>query len=414
MSEAASGLLDADAYRDDFPILSRLVHDDQPLAYLDSAATTQSPRQVVEQWEVVYQQLYSNVHRGAHWLSEESTERYELTRETVRHFINASSTHEIVFTSGTTAAINLVARSWGDAEIKSGDELLVTQMEHHSNLVPWQQLAERSGAQLKFVPVTEEGQLDLEALDRLLSERTRLVAVTHVSNVLGTINPVQEIVSRAKTVDACVLLDAAQSVPHQPVDVQALGVDFLAFSGHKMCGPSGVGVLYGREQLLEKMPPFLGGGSMIHNVTEDGFESAQLPAKFEAGTPPIVPAIVLKSSIDYLEKIGLAQIQQQEAALLSHAHQLLADVDGLQILGPAPEKKAGIVSFVIDGINPGDLSVLLDQQGIAIRAGHHCAMPLHQKLGIASSSRASFYFYNTLAEIDRFVETLKETRQVLG
>jgi len=414
MADAASQRLDADAYRDDFPILSRLVQDDQPLVYLDSAATTQSPRQVVEQWEVVYQQVYSNVHRGAHWLSEESTERYELTRESVREFINASSTHEIVFTSGTTTAINLVARSWGDAEIKAGDELLVTQMEHHSNLVPWQQLAERSGAQLKFIPVTDEGQLDLAALDMLLSERTRLVAVTHVSNVLGTINPVKEIVARAKAVDACVLLDAAQSVPHQPVDVQALGVDFLAFSGHKMCGPSGVGVLYGREQLLDKMPPFLGGGSMIHSVTEEGFEAAHLPAKFEAGTPPIVPVIVLKSAIDYLTKIGLARIQQHEAALLSHAHQLLADVDGLEILGPALERKGGIVSFVIEGMNPGDLSVLLDQQGIAIRAGHHCAMPLHKRLGIASSCRASFYFYNTLAEIERFVETLEKTRQTFG
>ena len=414
MAEAASQRLDADAYRDDFPILSRLVQDDQPLVYLDSAATTQSPRQVVEQWEVVYQQVYSNVHRGAHWLSEESTERYELTRESVREFINARSTHEIVFTSGTTAAINLVARSWGDAEIKAGDELLVTQMEHHSNLVPWQQLAERSGAQLKFIPVTDEGQLDLAALDLLLSERTRLVAVTHVSNVLGTINPVKEIVARAKAVDACVLIDAAQSVPHQPVDVQALGVDFLAFSGHKMCGPSGVGVLYGREQLLDKMPPFLGGGSMIHSVTEEGFEAAHLPAKFEAGTPPIVPVIVLKSAIDYLTKIGLERIQQHEAALLSHAHQLLAGVAGLQILGPAPERKGGIVSFGIEGMNPGDLSVLLDQQGMAIRAGHHCAMPLHKRLGIASSCRASFYFYNTLAEIERFVETLEKTRQTFG
>jgi cysteine desulfurase/selenocysteine lyase len=414
MAEAASQRLDADAYRDDFPILSRLVQDEQPLVYLDSAATAQSPRQVVEQWEVVYQQVYSNVHRGAHWLSEESTERYELTRESVREFINASSTHEIVFTSGTTAAINLVARSWGDAEIKAGDELLVTQMEHHSNLVPWQQLAERSGAQLKFVPVTDEGQLDLAALDLLLSERTRLVAVTHVSNVLGTINPVKEIVARAKAVDACVLLDAAQSVPHQPVDVQALGVDFLAFSGHKMCGPSGVGVLYGREQLLDKMPPFLGGGSMIHSVTEEGFEVAHLPAKFEAGTPPIVPVIVLKSAIDYLTKIGLERIQQHEAALLSHAHQLLAGVDGLQILGPSPERKGGIVSFVIEGMNPGDLSVLLDQQGMAIRAGHHCAMPLHKRLGIASSCRASFYFYNTLADIERFVEILEKTRQTFG
>jgi cysteine desulfurase/selenocysteine lyase len=414
MAESASQPLDADAYRDDFPILSRLVQDEQPLVYLDSAATTQSPRQVVEQWEVVYQQVYSNVHRGAHWLSEESTERYELTRESVREFINANSTHEIVFTSGTTAAINLVARSWGDAEIKAGDELLLTQMEHHSNLVPWQQLAERSGAQLKFIPVTDEGQLDLAALDLLLSERTRLVAVTHVSNVLGTINPVKEIVARAKAVDACVLLDAAQSVPHQPVDVQALGVDFLAFSGHKMCGPSGVGVLYGREQLLDKMPPFLGGGSMIHSVTEEGFEAAHLPAKFEAGTPPIVPVIVLKSAIDYLTKIGLERIQQHEDALLNHAHQLLAGVDGLQILGPAPERKGGIVSFVIEGMNPGDLSVLLDQQGMAIRAGHHCAMPLHKRLGIASSCRASFYFYNTLAEIERFVETLEKTRQTFG
>ena len=414
MAEAASTPLDAEAYRRDFPILARLVHDRQPLVYLDNAATSQSPRQVTEQWEIVYQQYYSNVHRGAHWLSEESTQRYELTREAVRGFINARSTNEIVFTSGTTAAINLVARSWGDAELKPGDELLVTQMEHHSNLVPWQQLAERSGAKLKFVPLTEEGLLELDALESLLSERTRLVAVTHVSNVLGTINPIREIVARAKSVDACVLLDAAQSVPHQPVDVQDLGVDFLAFSGHKMCGPSGVGVLYGDERLLETMPPFLGGGSMIHSVTEEGFEAAQLPAKFEAGTPPIVPVLALQSAIDYLTGIGLERIHQHELALVRQAHQLLGDVEGLRILGPGPESKGGIVSFVIEGIHPLDVSHALDQQGMAIRSGHHCAMPLHQRLNLSASCRASFYFYNTLADIERLVETLEKTKQVFG
>ena len=414
MSETLSLPLDAETYRNDFPILFQLVHDHQPLVYLDNAATAQSPRQVSEQWELVHQQVYSNVHRGAHWLSEETTARYELTREAVREFLNAPSLNEIVFTSGTTASINLVARSWGDAEVKQGDELLVTQMEHHSNLVPWQQLAERSGAQLKFVPMTDDGLLDLEALDHLLTERTRLLALTHMSNVLGTVNPVREITSRAKAVGACVLLDAAQTVPHQPVDVQDLGVDFLAFSGHKMCGPTGVGVLYGREQLLERMPPFLGGGSMIQTVTEEGFEVAQLPAKFEAGTPPIVPVLLLKSAIDYLTGIGLERIHDHERALVQHAHEKLSNVDRLRILGPGLESKGGIVSFIIDGIHPLDISHALDQQGMAIRAGHHCAMPLHQRLDLSASCRASFYFYNTLADIDRLVETLEKAKQLFG
>lgn len=414
MDDAVSLPLDAASYRADFPILAQTIHEHQPLVYLDNAATSQSPRQVTEQWELVYHQYYSNVHRGAHWLSEESTQRYEDTRVAVQQFINAASTNEIVFTSGTTAAINLVARSWGDAEVREGDEILVTQMEHHSNLVPWQQLAARTGARLRFVPITGTGTLDLEGLAGMLNERTRLLAVTHMSNVLGTINPIQQIVQQARAVGARVLLDAAQSVPHQPVDVQELGVDFLAFSGHKMCGPSGVGVLYGREQLLEEMPPFLGGGSMIDTVNEEGFTTARLPAKFEAGTPPIVPVLALKSAINYLEEIGLEQIHRHELALVEHAHRLLAAVDGLRILGPDPGAKGGIVSFVMEGIHPLDVSHALDQQGMAIRSGHHCAMPLHEQLGVPASCRASFYFYNTLEDLERLVETLGKARQLFG
>jgi len=414
MADVVSLPLDAARYRADFPILAQTIHEHQQLIYLDNAASSQSPRQVVEQWEQVYYQYYSNVHRGAHWLSEESTQRYEDTRLAVQQLVNAASTNEIIFTSGTTAAINLVARSWGDAEVREGDEILVTQMEHHSNLVPWQQLAARTGAQLKFVPVTATGTLDLEGLAGILTERTRLLAITHMSNVLGTINPIRQIVELANAVDARVLLDAAQSIPHQPVDVQELGVDFLAFSGHKMCGPSGVGVLYGREQLLEEMPPFLGGGSMIDTVSEEGFTTARLPAKFEAGTPPIVPVLALKSAIDYLSGIGLEQIHRHESALVEHAHRLLAPVDGLRILGPEPAAKGGIVSFVMEGIHPLDVSHALDQQGVAIRSGHHCAMPLHEKLGVPASCRASFYFYNTVEDIERLVETLGKARQLFG
>jgi cysteine desulfurase/selenocysteine lyase len=404
--------LDADLYRGDFPILSTVLHGDQPLVYLDNAATTQRPRQVIEKLVEVYERHYANVHRGVHWLSDQSTDMFEEAREKVRRFINAGSPPEVIFTTGCTMAINLVARSWGDQNVRAGDEILITEMEHHSNSVPWHQLAERTGAVVRHIPLTEEGLLDLDALGDLLTNRTRIVAVTAISNVLGTINPVEEIVRRAHDTGALVLVDAAQSVPHQKTDVQAMGADFVAFSGHKMLGPSGVGVLYGRLDLLEAMPPFLGGGSMIRRVTLDGFEPADPPAKFEAGTPPIVPAIGLGAAIDYLEAIGLEKIHRYEQHLAAQAHALLEEVGGVQFLGPAPAEKAGIVSFIVEGIHAHDIAQILDRHGVAIRAGHHCAMPLHKRLGVVASNRASFYFYNTPDEVEKLAAALKDAKRI--
>ncbi|MEQ8786917.1 MAG: cysteine desulfurase [Pirellulaceae bacterium] len=406
--------LDPVALRADFPILQQTIHGDKPLVYLDNAASTQRPREVIDALVEVYQQHYANVHRGIHWLSDQSTERYEIARERVRGFIGADKMTEVIFTSGTTAGINLVARSWGDANVRPGDEILLTEMEHHSNIVPWQQLAERTGCTIRFLPITDDGLLRMDLLDEFLTERTKLVALAAVSNVLGTINPVSEIARRAHAVGALVLVDAAQSVPHMKTDVRQLGVDFLAFSGHKMLGPSGVGVLYGREQLLEAMPPFLGGGSMIRYVRKDGFTSADLPAKFEAGTPPIADAICMTAAIDYLERIGFDAIPAHEHLLAERAHDLLAKIDGLSFVGPSPDKKAGIVSFVLDKPHSHDVAQLLDGNGIAIRAGHHCTMPLHERLGIDSSNRASFYFYNTPDDVDKLGEALLGIKEFFG
>ena len=413
MAESQTSVpLDPDAIRGDFPILSTVLHGDRPLVYLDNAATTQRPRQVIQALVDVYEQKYANVHRGIHWLADQSTDLFEDAREKVRRFIGAAHREEIIFTHGTTESINLVARSWGDAFIGAGDEIILTEMEHHSNIVPWQQLAERTGAVIRWVPITDDGLLMTERFDSLLSERTKMVAVTAVSNVLGTINPVAEIIRKARDAGATVLVDAAQCVPHQAVNVTELGVDFLAFSGHKMLGPSGVGVLYGRRELLEAMPPFLGGGSMIRRVKLEGFEPGDLPAKFEAGTPPIVDAIGLGAAIDYLQKIGLAAVAEHEHKLTLRAHEVLAGIGGIRLLGPPPEHKGGIVSFALEGIHAHDIAQLLDRHGVAIRAGHHCTMPLQKRLGIAASSRASFYFYNTLAEVDQLAEGLAETKRI--
>jgi cysteine desulfurase/selenocysteine lyase len=393
------------ALRDDFPILAEEVGDKQPLVFLDNAASTQRPRQVIDAISGVYERTYANVHRGIHTLSELSTEQYELARSKVRQFLNARTFNEVIFTSGTTGAINTVARSWADANLRPGDEVLLTVMEHHSNLVPWQQAAERTGSVLKHIPLTDDGRLDMDALPRLLTERTKLVAVTAVSNTLGTINPIVEIVRQAHAAGALVLVDAAQSVPHVTVDVQAIDCDFLAFSGHKMLGPSGVGVLYGKEALLDAMPPFLGGGSMINEVRLDRFTPAALPAKFEAGTPPIVPAIGLGAAIDYIESIGIENIQRHEHELVRYAYDALSQVDDLRILGPAPEHRAGLVSFAFERIHAHEFAqVLNDQFGVAVRAGHHCTQPLHAQLGITASTRASFYLYNTPEEVDRLLE----------
>jgi cysteine desulfurase/selenocysteine lyase len=399
------------ALREDFPILEQTVHGDRPLVFLDNAASTQRPRQVIEVLRRVYERDYANVHRGIHTLSERSTEQYEDAREKIRAFIGAQNPREIIFTSGSTAGINLVARSWGDANVKSGDEILVTTMEHHSNLVPWQQLAERTGAVIKHIPITDDGLLIVDALDTLLTDRTKIVAICSVSNVLGTINPVAEIARRAHAAGAVVLVDAAQSVPHLPTDVQAMGAEFLAFSGHKMLGPTGIGVLYGREELLDAMPPFLGGGSMINRVWPDHFTPAELPAKFEAGTPPIAPAIALGAAIDYLNAIGLELVQRHEHELVRYAYEKLQQIEGLRILGPPPDRRAGLVSFTLPQPHAHDVAQLLDLQGIAVRAGHHCTWPLHDRLGIAASTRASFYLYNTPAEVDLLVEVVANIRE---
>ena len=404
--------IDPEKLRADFPILSTLLHGDKPLVYLDNAATTQRPRQVIDSLVGMYEHRYANVHRGIHWLSDQSTDLYEEAREKVRAFIGAEHPHEIVFTTGTTGAINLVARSWGDANVAAGDRILLSVMEHHSNMVPWQQLAERTGCEIAHIPLTDDGQLDLAELDSLLTGRTRLVALCAVSNVLGTVNPIRQIADRAHAAGALMLVDAAQSVPHAVTDVEELGADFLAFSGHKMLGPSGAGVLYGREELLEAMPPFLGGGSMIRRVRLDGFEPGDLPAKFEAGTPPIVPAVGLGAAIDYLGQVGLENIHRHERLLTLRAHEVLDGIDGIRFLGPAPELKAGIVSFTLEGIHAHDIAQLLDRHGIAVRAGHHCTMPLHKRYGIAASSRASFYFYNTLDEVEKLGEGLLDLQRV--
>ncbi len=404
--------LDPHVFRRDFPILTKPLPAGRPLVYLDNAATTQRPRQVIQAIVDVYENHYANVHRGIHWMADQTTDLFEDARDKVRAFIGAPSPEQVIFTRGATEAINLVARSWGDANMRQGDEIVVTEMEHHSNLVPWHQLAERTGAVIRHIPVTDEGLLDMDAWERVFTGRTRLVAVTAVSNVLGTINPVGKIIERAHQAGALVLVDGAQSVPHMPTDVAALDADFLALSGHKLMGPSGVGVLYGRRELLEAMPPFMGGGSMIRRVRIDGFEPGDLPARFEAGTPPIVPAIGLGAAIDYLSAVGLEAIQRHERLLTEHAHRVLEAVEGVGILGPAPEHKGGIVSFTLGRIHAHDVAQLLDRHGVAVRAGHHCAMPLHKRFGLAATTRASFYFYNTLEEIDRLGEALRQVKEV--
>ncbi|MCC6123786.1 MAG: cysteine desulfurase [Pirellulales bacterium] len=403
---------DPENYRKDFPILGRVIHGDRPLVYLDNAASTQRPRQVLESIVDTYENHYANVHRGIHQLAQDADDRYEAAREKVRAFLGAAALEEIIFTSGTTGGINLVARCWGDANLREGDEILLTEMEHHSNLVPWQQLAARTGAVLRHIPLTDDGRLQLDALEELLGKKTKIVAFAAVSNVLGTIAPAKEIIRRAHEVGAVALVDGAQSVPHQKTDVAELDCDFLALSGHKMLGPTGIGVLYGKRELLAAMPPFLGGGSMIKEVHLDHFSPGELPGKFEAGTPPIVPAIALGAAIDYLAGVGLEAIQRHERQLTIRAHEVLGRVAGVRIWGPAPERKAGIVSFTMDRIHAHDVAQLLDRQGIAVRAGHHCAMPLHARFGVSATVRASFYFYNTLEEVEKLGEALEQLKDV--
>lgn len=405
--------------RRDFPILQTRLHGERvpggvPLVYLDNAATSQRPREVLDAMVHFYENDYANVHRGIHTLSERASERYEQARVAVQGFINAASPEEVIFTRGATEAINLVARSWRDGRLGVGDEILLTEMEHHANVVPWQQLAARCGCHLRFVPVTNEGRLDLARFSELLSSRTRLVAVTAVSNVLGVINPLSEIVAQTHAAGGIVLVDAAQSVPHMPVDVQALDCDFLAFSGHKMLGPTGIGVLYGKRQTLEDMPPFLGGGGMIRRVTLDGFSPAELPDKFEAGTPPIAEAIALESAIEYLRRVGMEDIHRHCRHLADLARQALAEIEGVQVCGAGGHDFVGIVSFTVDRVHPHDLAQVLDRHGVAVRAGHHCAMPLHERLGLLATTRASFYLYNTVDDVTALATAVQNARDLFS
>ena len=398
--------LDAAALRRDFPILDQQIHRQKQLVYFDNGASTQRPQAVIDAMDDCYTRTYANVHRGIHWLSEQASDQYENARCIVQRLINAPHNNEVIFTAGTTMAINLVANSWGRSNLGPGDEVLLTICEHHSNIVPWQQVAAEVGAKVVFADVTPGGLLDLEDFKAKLGPQTKMVAFMAVSNVLGTIFPVKEIIALAATVGATTLVDAAQHVPHEPTDVQDWNADFVVFSGHKILGPSGIGILWGRQSLLEAMPPFLGGGSMIDQVTTEGFTPGELPAKFEAGTPPIVEAIGLGAAIEYVNQVSLPAIAAHEKRLAGRLMERLAEMEGLTILGPSIEHRSGIVSFVVDGVAPQDLAILLDQKGFAIRVGHHCAMPLHQKLGIKASCRASFYLYNTIEEVDAFADAL--------
>ncbi|MEP7285979.1 MAG: cysteine desulfurase [Chloroflexota bacterium] len=403
-----------ESIRKDFPILTHEVHPGVPLIYLDSAATSQKPSVVIEAEDGYYRQMNANVHRGVHAFSEKATTAYEGARAKVRVFINARSDREIIFTRNTTEGVNLVAYAWGLSTLKPGDELILTEMEHHSNLVPWQIIAERQGATIRYIPVREDGTLDLDTYGKLLSSgNVKLVAVTHVSNVLGTINPVAEIIRLAHEAEALTLIDAAQSAPHFPLDVQALAADFIAFSGHKMLGPTGIGVLYGKREILQAMPPFMGGGSMIDEVTLQGTTFADLPQRFEAGTPAIAQAIGLGAAIDYLKTVGLDAIHAHEVTLTNYAIEHLSQIPGLTIFGSSPDR-VGVVSFTLDGVHPHDIAQGLDSAGIAIRAGHHCAQPLHTKFNLTASARASFYLYNTLSEVDKLVETLDKVRAMFA
>jgi cysteine desulfurase/selenocysteine lyase len=405
-------MLDVEKIRADFPILSVDAYAGVPLVYLDSAASSQKPAVVIEAMNDYYRGYHSNVHRGIHRLSEDATNAYEDARQRIARFINAPDASQIVFVRNATEGFNLVAYSWGRTNIQAGDEILLTEMEHHANLVPWQLLAQEKGAIIRYVPFHEDGTLDLTHLSELLTEKTKLFSFTAVSNVFGTINPARQLVQAAHEVGALAMVDAAQSVPHLPVDVQSLDCDFLAFSGHKMCGPTGIGVLYGRRELLEAMPPFMGGGDMIQRVTLAGSTWNELPWKFEAGTPSIAEAIGLGAAVDYLCGLGMDNILEHEQFITNYALEALSEVKGVTVLGPSPAHKGGVAAFTMNGVHPHDISEILDKDGIAIRAGHHCAMPLHQKLGISASARASFYVHTTPEEIDKLVASLNQVRRI--
>jgi cysteine desulfurase / selenocysteine lyase len=408
--ERTESAFDVEQVRSDFPILTWQVHG-KPLVYLDSAATTQKPQAVIDVITQYYQSLNAPVHRSIHTLGEQATAAYEASRSKARRFLNAASEREIVFVRGTTEAINLVAHSFGRAEIHPGDEIIVSVMEHHSNIVPWQRLCEEKQATLRVIPITAQGELILEEYERLLNPRTRLVAVSHVSNALGTINPVAAIIEKAHSLGVPVLIDGAQAAPHLPLDVQALDCDFYAFSGHKLFGPTGIGILYGKEEWLDRLPPYQSGGEMIESVSFNRTTYNTLPHKFEAGTPDIAGAIGLGAALDYLQRIPLALAREHEQSLLDYATQALSEIDGLRIIGTAAQK-CGVLSFVIDGIHPHDIGTILDDSGIAIRAGHHCAQPLMKRLGLPATARASFAIYNTKADVDCLARALQRVKEM--
>jgi cysteine desulfurase/selenocysteine lyase len=411
-SASAIPTLDVERLREDFPILAQRVRG-KPLVYLDNAATSQKPRAVIDAVSRFYGSENANIHRGVHYLSERATVAYDGVRERVARFLNAASPREIVFTRGTTEGINLVAQSWGRSTLKAGDEILITGMEHHSNIVPWQLVAAQTGATVRAVPITDTGELDLKAFDRLLTDRTRLLAVVHLSNALGTINPVRWMISHARERGIVTLVDGAQSAPHLPVDVQALDCDFYAFSGHKIFGPTGIGALYGRASLLEAMPPWQGGGDMIETVTLEQSTWAPPPARFEAGTPPIAQVIGLGAALEYVEAVGRPAIGAWEEELLAYATERVGELDGVRIIGTAREK-ASVLSFVVEGVHPHDVGAVLDDEGVAIRTGHHCAQPVMHRFGVPATVRASFAFYNTRAEVDALVRGLLRVRSVFA
>ncbi|OGO63442.1 MAG: cysteine desulfurase [Chloroflexi bacterium RBG_19FT_COMBO_55_16] len=398
--------------RADFPILEREVRPGVQVVYLDSTATSQKPWQVIEAMDRFYRESNANIHRGIHLLAEESTAMYEAARVKIAQLINAPSARQVIFTRNTTEAINLVAYSWGRANLHAGDVVILTEMEHHSNLVPWYMLAAELELRLEFIPVTPQGMLDLEKYRQLLKLSPRLVAFTHMSNVLGTVNPAAEIIHLAHLTEAIVVVDGAQSVPHFPVDVQALDLDFLAFSGHKMCGPTGIGVLYGRKSLLDAMPPFLGGGDMIKKVSLRSFTPNELPHKFEAGTPAIAEAIGFGAAVDYLQGIGLESIAAHEQEIISYALERLEEIPGVMVYGPTAEYKGGVASFTLAGVHAHDVAQILDADGVAVRAGHHCAMPLHEKFQLNATTRASFYLYNTVEEVDKLVHAIYRVKKI--
>ena len=404
-------MLDLQKIRADFPILSQKVNG-KPLVYFDNGATSQKPQVVIDAIAKYYQEINANIHRGVHTLSQLATDAYELSRGKMQHHINAKHAHEVLFTSGTTHGVNLVANGFASL-LKSGDEVLVSALEHHSNIVPWQMLCERTGATLKVIPMNEKGELILSAFDQLLSEKTKIVTVNHISKALGTINPIKYIIDKAHEFGAAVFIDGAQAVPHLKPDVQALDCDFYAFSGHKMCGPTGTGILYGKEAWLNKLPPYQGGGEMIKEVTFEKTTYADLPHKFEAGTPNIAGGMVLGTAVDYMNAIGFENIQAQELALLEYGTQRLLEIEGLRIFGTS-ENKTSVISFNIDGIHPYDIGTIIDKLGIAVRTGHHCAQPIMNFFEIPGTIRASFSFYNTKEEIDSLVEAVKKAKMMLS